>query len=57
MREYEVISYYTVADVSYVTADNEAQAIEKAQSGEYVIKSFDSPEDQGYEVTLREDKR
>jgi hypothetical protein len=54
MREYEVISYYTVADVSHVTADNEAQAIEKAQSGEYVIKSFDSPEIQGYEVTLME---
>jgi hypothetical protein len=56
MPMYEVIRYYTVADVYHVPADSEDQAYEIACSGEYHSKSYDSPEDNGYEVTLLEEQ-
>jgi hypothetical protein len=54
MPKYEVTRYYTVADVYHVEADNEDQAYEVACSGEYHAKSYDSPEDGGYEITVME---
>ena len=56
MPMYEVIRYYTVADVYHVPADNEDQAYEIACSGEYHAKSYDSPEDNGYEITEMEEE-
>jgi hypothetical protein len=54
MPEYEVIRYYTVAAVYHVEADDEDQAYEVACSGESYAKSYDSPEDDDYEITLME---
>lgn len=48
---YEVTRYYTVADVYHVEADNEDEAYKKACSHDYLShKSYDSPEDDDYEV-------
>ena len=51
MKTFEVTRYYTVADVYTVKADSEEEAYKKACCHEYEWhKSYDSPEDDNYEV-------
>ena len=53
MKTFEVTRYYTVADVYTVKADSEEEAYKKACGlghGHAMAQSYDSPEDDNYEV-------
>lgn len=52
MPRYKVIRSYMVADVYYVDATDEAEAIRKAQSGEGHANTFDGDYDDEVTVEL-----